>query len=79
MILVFLFSGWAILEYIGQLVYHFDSFLVDQTEKRPDAWNDSLTYLKIFKCTDAKKWKDTFEEAKMIVETQCELYAKECK
>lgn len=29
--------------------------------------------------TDAKKWKDKFEEAKMIVETQCELYAKECK
>lgn len=28
---------------------------------------------------DAKKWKDKFEEAKMIVETQCELYAKECK
>jgi len=26
---------------------------------------------------NAKKWKDKFEEAKMIVETQCELYAKE--
>jgi hypothetical protein len=35
--------------------------------------------LKFFLFTDAKKWKDKFEEAKVIVETQCELYAKECK
>lgn len=28
----------------------------------------------IFPLTDAKKWKDMFEEAKTIVATECELY-----
>ncbi|PNF20899.1 Ran-specific GTPase-activating protein [Cryptotermes secundus] len=36
-----------------------------------------LLAIKFANSENAKKWKDKFEEAKMIVETQCELYAKE--
>lgn len=33
-----------------------------------------VTSMFIFPLTDAKKWKDMFEEAKTIVVTECELY-----